>query len=359
MVIVMKVYKNLKLNGKSTDITVDNGKIISIEPTEKDGIDFGGKQVRPGMIDIHIHGCAGFDATDNPDKLQEMSDYLARKGTTTWYPTTLTYDFDKLKEAVSVKIDDIPGANIPGFHMEGPYISENKLGVMNAAYLRKPNADEVKDLIQVKLINIAPELEGAMEFIEQVDMVVSLGHSVADYDTAVKAANKGAKCLTHTFNAMPPMLHRDPSLIGAALTTGMYAQVISDGVHIHPAVVLALYKMFGSDKMVLISDCISVTGLTDNGELMFGGKKAYVKDGICRNEEGALNGGTTDLFKCVKKAIEFGIPEDDAFKMASETPAKLMGLNKGIIAPGYDADFIVIDDQMNISDVIISGEIYN
>lgn len=358
MVIKMLIYKNVKLNGKITDISVEDGKIVSVHPTNDSGVDMGGRDVYPGMIDIHIHGCVGFDATSEPDHLKEMSDYLARKGTTTWYPTTSTVDFDDLIKAVSTDISDIPGANIPGFHMEGPYISGKKLGVMNEKFLRLPKAEEIAPLTQVKLINVAPEIPGAMEFIENTDVVVAIGHTVADYDTAVAAAKKGAKCLTHTFNAMPPMLHRDPSLVGAALTEGMYVQVISDGVHIHPAVVLALYKMFGSEKMVLISDCISATGLMENGTLMFGGKKAIVKDGICRNEAGALNGGTTDLLKCVKKAIEFGIPKEEAFKMATETPAKLMGINKGVLAPGYDADFIVLDDNMDIVHSIIGGEMY-
>lgn len=354
----MKVFKNANIKGEITDIIIDDGKFVSFQKTSEEGIDLKGAEVIPGMVDIHTHGCLGFDPTDDIEKLEEMSDFFAKNGTTTWYPTTLTVSMEKLKKAVSVDISNIKGANIPGFHMEGPFISSKKLGAMNGKYVIKPDAEVVNALEQVKIINIAPEVDGAIEFIENCNAVVCLGHTVADYDTAVKAAKAGAKCLTHTFNAMPPFLHREPSLIGAAVTEDLYAQVISDGVHIHPAAVLGLYKMLGSDRMILISDCISATGVTDNGEIMFGGKKAFIVDGICRNEEGALNGSTTVLYKCVKKAIEFGIEKYEAIKMATETPSKLMGINKGRLEVGFDADFLIIDDNMNIIDTVIGGEIY-
>ena len=353
-----KIYKNALLDGKITDITVENGKIISLEQSNNDGVDLKGKKIFAGLIDIHTHGCVGFDVTRDPDKLEEIASYQANSGITSFYPTTVTTDEKTMFKAVSTSTENLKGANILGFHMEGPYISPERPGALNPKYILKPDTNGFKKYPNVKIVTVAPEVEGVCDFIKNCDAMVCLGHSVGDYDSACAAADAGAKCLTHTFNAMPPLLHRDPALIGAALDKDMYAQVISDGVHIHPSAIRALYKMFGKNRMVLISDCVEATGLTEDGEYTFGGVPVVLKDGIVRTLDGALAGSTTNLFDCVKCAISFGIPEKEAFEMASKTPAELMGLNKGKIEVGFDADFITVDDDYNLCNVVINGEIF-
>ena len=352
------IYKNALINGTLTDITVENGKIISLTKTDEDGIELNGKKAFAGLIDIHTHGCLGISATDNIGELETICIYEAENGVTSFYPTTVTTNEESMLKAVSQPYENLKGAKILGFHMEGPYISPKRPGALNPEYILKPDIQGFKKYPNVKIVTVAPEVEGAAEFIKNCDAMVCLGHSVGDYDSACTAADAGAKCLTHTFNAMPPLLHRDPALIGAALDKDMYAQVISDGIHIHPAAVRALYKMFGKERMVIISDSVEVTGLED-GEYLFGGVPVILKDGIVRTKDsGALAGSTSNLLDCVKCAISFGIPEKDAFEMASKTPAELMGLNKGKIKVGYDADFITVDDDYNICNVVIDGELF-
>jgi N-acetylglucosamine-6-phosphate deacetylase len=197
------------------------------------------------------------------------------------------------------------------------------------------------------MVTLAPELAGAEAFITSCrahGISVALGHTRADYETARRAFRLGADNLTHTCNAMPPLLHRAPGPIGAALTEGAYVQVISDGVHLHPAMVLSLYRMFGAERMILISDSMRATGLPD-GEYDLGGQSMTVSGGVARTHDGALAGGTTPLYACVLRAISFGIPAEEAFRMASDTPARLLGLNKGRIEVGYDADFCLVGED--------------
>ena len=347
------VFKNLCVDGKRTDITAENGIISEICDAQEPGIDFHGMKVYPGLVDIHTHGMGGMDTMDADFEL--MAKLQAKNGITTFYPTTMTASHEAIMRVLTAPLPD-KGAKIAGFHLEGPYINEKYKGAQNSYYVRNPDSDEFKGFENVKLITIAPETEGAEEFIKNTDAVVCLGHTNADYETAMKAARAGAKCLTHTFNAMPPLHHRQPSLIGAAFDSDMYVQVICDGKHIHPSVIRILYKLFGADRMVLISDSMRATGLAD-GDYEFGGLTITVKDKTARTQDGALAGSTSTLFECVRCAIEFGIPENDAFKMASQTPARLMGLNRGIIEAGRDCDLIILNDKNEIDTVIIGGNI--
>lgn len=348
------ILKNAKINNTLKNIYIDNGIIIDVTEAKEDvGIDLNGYSIYPGLIDIHNHGSIGFDVMDC--NLEEISIYLAKNGVTSWLPTTVTLDIDSIKKVTETNTN-VKGANILGFHLEGPYISYKYKGALNENYIKKPDIDEFNKINNVSLITMAPELEGSIEFIENCNAVVSLGHTDCDYDIAINAINAGAKCLTHTFNAMPPLLHRAPSIIGAAVEKNIYAQIICDGVHIHKAAIIAAYKMFGNERMILISDSIQAAGMSD-AVYEFGGKIVTVKDGIAKLSDGTISGSTSNLFKCVKKAIEFGIPQDEAFRMATRTPAELLGVNKGIIEKGYDADLIVVDNELNIVYTIIGGEI--
>lgn len=344
----------MRIGGRSVDIASQNGVISDIGRINGDGLDFGGRRVFPGLIDIHTHGIGGADTMDaEPDKPARL---WALSGTTSVYPTTMTAPHKKLERVLSAPLPH-GGAKIRGFHLEGPYISEKYGGAQNSDFIRLPDIKEFAGYSNAKLITLAPELDGAEEYIKNTDMVVCLGHTAAGYDTALRAARAGARCLTHTFNAMPPLHHREPSLVGAAFDGDMYVQVICDGRHIHPAVIRMLYRLFGPERMILISDSMRAAGLCD-GEYEFGGRRITVRDSVARTDDGALAGSTSTLLECVRCAVKFGIPEQDAFRMASQTPAELMGIKAGQLRTGYDCDLIVLNDDDSLYKVIIDGKVY-
>jgi N-acetylglucosamine-6-phosphate deacetylase len=242
--------------------------------------------------------------------------------------------------------------------MEGPYINEKRKGAQNGRFIRNPDLDEFRRLPGMRVVTIAPELEGSMEFIRECGALVCIGHTDADYDTCIKAIEAAANCLTHTFNAMPGIHHREPGPIPSALEKNIYVQAITDGLHLHPAVVMMLYKMFGPDRMVIISDSMRATGLGD-GMYEFGGQDIEVKDGVARTMDGAIAGSTSTLWRCVKQAASFGVPFADAVKMATRTPADMIGApEKGRIEAGADADLILLDQNCEIAKVMIAGEFF-
>ena len=349
------VIKNALLNGEITDITVKNGKIAAIGKTEENGIDIGGNKIFSGLIDVHTHGCMGLEA--NNGDTPKIAHYMACRGTTAYLPTTSTVEMEKIYNAANIDIDSVKGAKVLGFHAEGPYLSAKYKGAQKEEYLRNPDSQEFQELPNMRMVTIAPELPGAMDFIKNCKSIVVLGHTEANYDIAMEAIENGANCLTHTFDAMPPILHRNPSVIGAAVEKHIYAQLICDGIHVQRGAVWLIYRAFGPEKTVFISDSVTAAGLPD-GVYDSLEHKTYVKDGKCTLEDGTIAGSSSFLLDCVKKAIEFGIPEADAFRMASQTPAELLGINKGKIEVGYDADFIVLDKDYNLLTTIIEGEVY-
>ena len=351
------VIKNALLNGNITDITIVNGKISKIGKTDKDGLDVSGNKVFAGLIDVHSHGCMNIEA--NSGRIDELSDHMAKHGTTAWLPTTSTVAIETIYNAANRDITKIRGARVLGFHAEGPYINEKFKGAQDPEFIRKPDIDEFNKLPNIKMVTVAPEVDGALDFIKNCDAIVAIGHTVADYDTTIKAIENGAACLTHTFNAMPPMLHRDPGVIGAAVEKRIYAQLICDGFHVMRGAMWCIYRAFGPDRTVMISDSISAAGLPE-GKYMSGGLEIVVNDTdvVARLNDGTIAGSKCFLLDGVKTAIKYGIPESDAFRMASQTPAELLGVNKGKVEEGYDADLIVLDGEYNLLKTIISGEIY-
>lgn len=349
----MKAIKNVILKGKLTDITVDCGKIVKIGKTDLPGIDFEGKKIYPGLIDIHIHGCIGYDTMEG--NLSEMSEWLLSKGTTTWYPTTMSMSEVDIINATTQSIEQ-KGANIPGFHMEGPFINKKYKGAMNEKFIIPPSQELFAKCKNAKRITLAPEIDGSLDFIKNCSAQVSLGHTDADYDTVSAAFNAGATSLTHTFNVMPGIHHRAPGPIGAGSDNpNIMAELIADGKHIHPSAIRMLLKIYGTDRVILISDSMRAAGLGD-GEYEFGGQTMIVKNATALTQGGNLAGSTATLFECVKNCISFGIDEEEAVKMATENPARLMKLNKGKIEVGYDADFIIVDDSFNLVKAIARGE---
>lgn len=351
------VIFNAKIGNALKSVVISGGVIESVGENVSHGdIDAKGLRLIPGLIDVHTHGCIGLDTMDAD--FAPMCRFYASHGTTSLLPTTMTMDYDSLAR-VTAAPTVFPGANILGFHFEGPYISEKYKGAQNAKYIKNPSVSDFARFKNVKMITIAPELENSMEFIRKVtpDCIVSLGHTGCDYETALEAIDCGASCLTHTYNAMPPFHHRNPGPVGAGFERSIYAQLICDGFHISRSVVLATYKMFGAERMTLISDSITSAGLPD-GEYESGGLKVFLKDGAARLADGTIAGSSATLLDCVKTAVSFGIPFDDAVKMASETPANMLGVKKGRIAAGFDADLLLIDDNFSPETVIIGGEIF-
>ena len=353
------VLKNVKLRGEITDITLSDGKIEKIGKTEESGVDFGGLKIYPGLIDIHSHGCLNQEAVDLNLEIGKLADYQLSNGTTTWYPTTSTASKEQVYEACSKSLDIGHGSNMPGYHMEGPFLNPKKKGAHAEWLLTTPKIEWLRDLPLIKRVTLAPELPGSKEIIEKSGVQVTIGHTDADYDTALGAMKAGANCLTHTFNAMNGIHHRDPGPIPAAIDCdGVYTEVICDGFHVHPAVVRMLIKAKGLEYVILVSDAVRTMGMPDGVYPSEGGLTVEVRGGKTYLQgENTIAGSTTPLFKCVKKAIEIGIPEEDAVKMATENPARLMKLNKGSIEVGKDAEFIIVDEEFNLKAVIVRGEI--
>lgn len=348
-----RILKNVTVNGELTDIVIEGGKIAAIGKTDLPGEDRKGEKAYPGLIDIHTHGALG-TSVSNGGHLLELSKYQSSHGVTAWFPTTTTISTEDLISVTHEKTDFNEGARIMGFHLEGPYINKKYKGAQNEDFIKNPSLEELKKFKNVKMITIAPELPGAYEFIEKCGCKVIIGHTDADYETALGAIRKGADCLTHTFNAMPPLHHRNPGVIGAAIQADAWVQIICDGLHVHKSVIKMLYKTFGK-KMIVISDSVNPAYLPD-GEYDYDGHAVIMKDGECRLTDGTIAGSSHSALYGVQKLVSWGIPEEDAFYAATKAPATYAGLTtKGELKEGFDADIILLDNELNLKETIIGG----
>lgn len=348
-----RILKNVKVLGALTDIEITDGKISAIGKTDKDGEDMGGLKAYPGLIDIHTHGALGMDVTSG-GHLFELSVYQSSQGVTAWYPTTTTASVDTIYNVTHENTEFDRGAKIMGFHMEGPYVNEKYKGAQNEDFIKNPSLNEFSKFKNVKMITLAPEKTGAFEFIQKCPAKCIIGHSDADYDTALKAIELGADCLTHTFNAMTPLHHRKPGIIGAAIEKDAWAQVITDGLHVHKSVVKMLWRTF-KRKMIVISDSVNPAYLPD-GDYPYDGLDVRMINGEARLPDGTIAGSCHSILYGVKKLIEWGLSEKDAFYAASTAPAEYMGLfSKGKIEVGYDADIILLDESLNLKFTVIGG----
>lgn len=349
-----RVLKNVSVGSSLCDIVIKSGRIAFVGKSGLPGEDMGGLKAFAGLIDIHTHGALGHDVTSG-GHLEELSDYQSSQGVTAWFPTTTTASSETIRRVTHERTDFDHGARIMGFHMEGPYVSKKHKGAQNEDFIKNPSLEEFKTFTNVNMITLAPELPGAFEFIEKCGAKCIIGHSDADYDTALAAIGLGADCLTHTFNAMTPLYHRESGIIGAAIEADAWAQVICDGLHVHRSVVKMLYKTFGR-KMIVISDSVNPAYLPD-GDYKYDGLDIKMINGEARLTDGTIAGSSHSILYGVKKLISWGVPERDAFYMASGAPAEYAGLStKGRIAPGFDADIILLDNALNLKFTIIGGE---
>lgn len=351
------------------NIYIDGDRISNFSDSDSEIIDAEGLYAIPGLIDIHFHGCVGYDFCDGTqDAIQAIADYESSCGVTSIAPATMTLGHDELtrifKNAASYKSHH--GAGLVGINMEGPYLSHAKKGAQNEAYLMNPDIEHFRKMQQlsgglIKLVAIAPEETGAMEFIKAVknDVVISVAHTTANYDTATEAFQYGASNVTHLYNAMPPFSHRSPGVIGAALDADhVKVELICDGLHIAPSVVRATFKMFGDDRIILVSDSMMATGLRD-GEYSLGGQKVFVTGNKAILTDGTIAGSTTNLMACMKTAVSMGIPLESAIKCATINPAKQIGVYNeyGSLTPGKYADIVLLNHELDINKVILKGKI--
>ena len=331
--------------------------------------DYPNCKIIPGLFDSHIHGAMGKDTMDaNDESLNAIGKYLLSKGTTSWLPTTVTDSMEKIKNAVTFLAKYTPeksAARVFGCFIEGPYLTEEHRGAHPTELLRELSIDEFKELItegNVKAIAVAPEKNGAKEFIQYAvnnGVHASLAHTSATYETSMKAVEDGADATVHTFCGMSTLHHRKPNLLGATLTCDdLYAELIADGIHVQKPAMEILRRCKPKDKLILVSDAIAATGLPD-GEYVLGAEKITVKDGVSRTSSGSLAGSTTVLLDEVRRFI-FELHEEPltAVHMASLNPSKRFGLDKyiGSIKSGKLADFLIVDKSFEIKEVWKDGK---
>ena len=355
---------------RKTDVTVSDGIIASLSEAQgaDNIIDCSDCYVLPGLTDIHLHGCAGHDLSEASDAaLKAMCEYEYKRGVTSFCPAVMTLPDSMITNTVSAVSSYFPEAGTPaadivGINLEGPFVSAEKCGAQNVDHISEPSSEKLLAWQKaarglIKLVTIAPETAGAVKCISACSgsFHFSLGHSSCGYDTAAAAFAAGADHVTHLFNAMQPFHHRDTGIIGAAFDTpGIFAELICDGVHVSPSAVRAAFRLFGDDRIVLISDSMEAAGMPD-GEYALGGQRVFKRGNRAVLSDGTLAGSVTDLYGCMLKAVEFGIPLESAVKAATCNPCRSIGIfdRYGSIEPGKKARFFVLrKSDLSIKTVI-------
>ncbi len=350
-----------------------DGTLISQASADDVVIDASDCYVIPGLVDVHFHGAVGEDFSDaTREGLQRIADYELSEGVTYICPTSMTLPEETLLEicnnVAAHRAECTSGAEVVGAHLEGPFLSYAKRGAQNADYLRDPDAEMLARLQNasngcVKLMTMAPEQPGGIDFIgkaTKLGVTVSVGHTTADYDTAMAAFAAGATHATHLYNGMPPIHHRAPEVIGAAFDSpGVRAELICDGIHIHPAMIRLTFRLFGADRVVLISDSLRATGMPD-GQYPFGGQEIEVHGNratIVGHPE-TLAGSVTSLMGCLRQAVSMGIPVADAVRASTYNPACAIGIDDraGTLDIGKEASIILLNrTDLSVRRIIFKG----
>lgn len=344
-------------------------------PVPQDGFDAAGAEVidaeglfiAPGLIDVHIHGSGGKDTMDGTEEaLKTISGTIAKNGVTAFLATTMTMGWDRISSALDqirkgMKFE-MPGAQLLGAHMEGPFINVQFKGAQNAEYVIPQSWELVKEYLDViKIVTLAPELPGAPEFISKLrenHIVASMGHSAASYEEASRGIDAGVSHCTHLFNAMTGVHHRNPGVASAALARDVTCELIADTIHVHPANFELVRRAKGVDKIALVTDSTEAGGMAD-GEYSLGGQPIIVKNGAARLQDGTLAGSVLNLNKGL---YNFYKNTDcklfEVFRTATANPAKELGIfdKKGSIAEGKDADFFLMDREFNVKATFVVGK---
>lgn len=351
--------------------SVENGRFAHVlEDVPGSAEDLDGALVIPGLVDIHVHGCAGADFSDGDYAgLVRMARYLARRGVTSFAPASMTLPYDALDKAfhaaARLRREGLAdGARLMGIQMEGPFLSREKRGSQNPAYLRLPDWDRFLRLYDaaeglLRIVDVAPELPGAVEFTRRASEKcrVSVAHTAAGYDQAAAVFDAGATHLTHLFNAMSGIHHRHPGPIGAASEReNVTAELICDGIHVHPSAVRMAFRLFPG-RICLISDALRCCGMAD-GSYSLGGQEILLSGGVARLTGGAIAGSAADLYQCMRRAVSFGIPREQAVWAATARPARVIGRESetGAIADGRAADFVICGGELEPEAVYLGGK---
>ncbi len=350
------------------DVAVGRGKILDVQKTAETG-DFS-RVLLPGLVDIHLHGCMGSDFSDGDyEGLKKIAVYEAQNGITSFSPASMALGEVELQKtfqtAARLKREAPEGlARIAGTTMEGPFFSAKRIGAQPKEHLKLPDMELFQRLNRaaeglIKIVCVAPELEGALQFIQQAkaQAVVSIAHTDADYGAASAGFEAGASHVTHMFNAMPPLLHRAPGVIGAAMEReNVAAEIICDGIHIHESAVRAAFRLLSPARICLISDSIRACGMPD-GRYFLGGQEVWLNKEKVTLTDGTIAGSAVNLFQCMKKAMEFGIAPEAAVRAATYNPAKVLGMEDeiGSIAQGGRADLIECNGEFDLMKVYIDG----
>lgn len=351
--------------------SVENGRFAHVlEDVPGPAEDLDGALVIPGLVDIHVHGCAGADFSDGDYAgLVRMARYLARRGVTSFAPASMTLPYDALdkafRAAARLRREGLAdGARLMGIQMEGPFLSREKRGSQNPAYLCLPDWDRFLRLYDaaeglLRIVDVAPELPGAAEFTRRASEKcrVSVAHTAAGYDQAAAVFDAGATHLTHLFNAMSGIHHRHPGPIGAASEReNVTAELICDGIHVHPSAVRMAFRLFPG-RICLISDALRCCGMAD-GSYSLGGQEILLSGGVARLTGGAIAGSAADLYQCMRRAVSFGIPREQAVWAATALPARVIGRESetGAIADGRAADFVICGGELEPEAVYLGGK---
>lgn len=335
-------------------------------------IDGQGYYLSPGFVDIHNHGNSGFDIMDsNKEALDQIGQYHISNGVTSYLGTVITSSYEDIIQAIENIVDyknKKDKSQIIGIHLEGPFFNIVKKGAQPEKHIKTPNKEDIINILdmakdKLKVVSLAPELEGAIDlikFLKEKNVVISMAHSNSTYDEAKKAIENGITLATHLYNGMREFNHREPGIIGASLTDDrVFCEIIYDRFHLHDGAVKIALKMKGYDKIVLVSDAMMAAGLED-GEYILGGQKVFVQDGRPRLESGSIAGSTLDLQKAVYNMVNhLQVPINDAVKMASLNPARVINMDKeiGSIEIGKKADLVLFDDNINIKEVYVGGNL--